>query len=176
MNLLNIHKRFARNRFGRESGASDIVVTLFMMPIVLGLVFALIDISSYFQVRAQVQNITRDGARQVALYGGTSPTIPLNVQKTGGTDVTSQVFAKLYKNGNCTLSACGSGTESGTAAKSPSVTCTPSIARTLNANATCSVTYYYRSIGGGIAQNLGFGAIVSVPIKISETFKVETRY
>lgn len=176
MTLASIRKRFTRKRLGKENGSSDIVVTLFMIPFVLGLVFALIDVSTYFQVRAQVQNITRDGARQVAIYGGASPSIPLNIQKTGGKDVGKLVFDKLYKNGNCTLSACGSGTSGGTSSVGPTVSCNPPVAHSLNEDAYCSVTYNYRSIGGGVAANLGFGNVVSVPIKIKETFKVETRY
>lgn len=165
--LLNtIKQKLKGQRLGRENG-SDIIVTLFALPVVLAIVFSLIDVSTYFQTRAQVENITRDGARQVALYGGTSPSIPLNVQTLGGKDITATVLAKLWKNGNCTLSGC---------TKPPTVTCSPTQASSLSQDASCTVTYNYRSIGGALVSWLGFGNIVANQINITETFKVETRY
>lgn len=165
--LINtLKQKLKEKRLGREHG-SDIIITLFALPVVLAVVFSLIDVSSYFQTRAQVENITRDGARQVALYGGTSPSIPLNIQTLGGKDITATVLAKLWQNGNCTLSGC---------TKPPTVTCSPTQASSLSQDATCTVTYNYRSIGGALVDMLGFGNIVSTEIKVTETFKVETRY
>lgn len=167
MTLNTLRKRLTISRKNREDGSSDVVVTLFMIPFVIGLVFALIDVSTYFQVRSSVQNITRDGARQVALYGGASETIALNRETTGGKNITAVVMNQLWQDGNCTLSGC---------TVPPTATCGPNIAYSLNEDAYCTVTYNYNSIGGGIVAWLGFGAITGAEIKITETFKVETRY
>jgi hypothetical protein len=135
-----------------------------MIPFALGLIFALIDVSSYFQTRSTVQNITRDGARQVALYGGSSSSIPLN---TNGQDVNVGVYNKLYRDGGCVPSNCPT---------PPTVECGPGMATDLNVDAYCKVTYYYSSVGGGLVQWLGFGTILSTPIQTNESFKVETKY
>jgi len=161
--LQMIRNRFTDSRLNHEEG-NDIVITLFMLPFVLGLIFSLIDISSYFQVRSTVQNATRDGARQVALYGGSSNNIPLN---TTGKNVSQMVKDKLYNGTNCIPSSCPT---------PPVVTCGPGKATNLNADAYCDVTYRYNSVGGNLVQWLGFGGLLSAPIKTHESFKVETKY
>lgn len=61
----------------------DVVQTIFMLPIAIFLLFALINLSSYFSIRAQIQDTARSGARLVALYGGNGTGAVLN--KTGKT-------------------------------------------------------------------------------------------
>lgn len=143
---------------------SDIVTTLFMIPFVLGLIFVLIDLSAYFQARSSVQSIVRDGARQVALYGGQAASIPLN---ESGVQVATQVKNRLWTKGKCVVSGCTS---------QPTVVCGPNRATSLNADAYCRVTYRYRSFAGGLVYWLGFGAVLDPPFTIEERFKVETKY
>lgn len=143
---------------------SDIVTTLFMIPFILGLIFVMVDVSSYFQARSAVQSIVRDGARQVALYGGQAANIPLN---EADKSVANQVRSRLWQNGQCVVSACTS---------APVVVCGPNRATSLNADAFCRVTYSYRGFGGGLVQWLGFGAVIDPPFEIEERFKVETKY
>jgi Flp pilus assembly protein TadG len=163
--LNTIRKKVAARRPANlEESGNDIVVTLFMLPIVLGVIFSGIEVSTYFQARAEVQNITRDGARQVALYGGTSESIVLNQT---GKNITQTVYNRLYTNGHCTVSAC---------AKAPTVTCGPSKATSLNDDAYCTVEYFYQNMGLALVEWLGYDKIVNNPIKITEQFKVETRY
>lgn len=162
--LQALRTRTTRPRLRREDGSADIIVLLFTIPFILGLIFSLIDISSYFQTRSTVQNITRDGARQVALYGGSSSSIPLN---TSGSDVNTSVYNKLYQNGACLPSNCSA---------PPTVECGPGMATDLNADAYCKVSYRYGSVGGGLVEWLGFGTLLSYPIETNESFKVETKY
>lgn len=150
-------------RRSRENG-NDIITTLFMIPFTLGLIFILIDVSSYFQARSTIQNIVRDGARQVSLYGGQAANVPLN---QSGTDVASKVESRLWANNVCVVSGCTA---------PPIVTCGPNLATSLNDDAFCRVTYHYRSFGGGLVYWLGFGAVVDPPFTIEESFKVETKY
>lgn len=153
----------------RETG-SEIVTTLFLIPLFVAILFAIVDVSTYFQTKTQVQNITRDGARMVALLGGTSPSIPLNQDKFGGggINVNSYVYNKLVDgSGNCRISGCTT---------PPSVSCTPNVASRISDNATCTVTYSYRGVGGALVQWLGFGAITGNTIRATETFKVETAW
>ena len=69
--LEKLRNRVHSSKQDRETG-SDVVVTLFLIPIFVSLLFGIIDISTYFQTKTQVQNVTRDGARLVALMGGSS--------------------------------------------------------------------------------------------------------
>lgn len=166
----------ARNKLQRKKNLSDsetgseIVTTLFLIPLFVAILFAIVDVSTYFQTKTQVQNITRDGARTVALLGGTSTTIPLNKDKFGGSgiNVTNYVYDKLVDgSGNCRISGCSA---------PPTVTCSPNIATAISANATCTVNYRYRGVGGALVEWLGFGAITGNVITATETFKVETAW
>lgn len=169
--IIKIRERFLnkRNHNGKEHG-SDLVVTLFMIPFFIALLFAIVDVSSYFQTKTQVQNITRDGARLVALMGGSSSEIPLNKEKFGGSgkSVTTYVQGRLVDSGGkCTISAC---------TEAPKVTCGPTRANQLNQDAFCTVVYHYSGVGGGIVAWLGFDAITNNVITSTETFKVETAW
>lgn len=161
--MLKLRKHLTKLYRKPEQG-SDVVTTLFMIPITLGLIFALIDVSSYFQARSSIQSIVRDGARQVALYGGQSFQVALNET---GNDVAVNVKNRLWDNGNCVVSGC---------TEEPIVVCGPNIATSLNDDAFCRVEYAYRSYAGGLVDWLGFGAILNPPFTIEESFKTETKY
>lgn len=150
----------------KETG-SDIVTTLFLIPLIVALLFTMIDVSTYFQTKTQVQNITRDGARTVALLGGASAEISLNKEKFGGAgqSVATYVRNKLVSGDKCTISGCTT---------LPTVTCSPTVATSLNADATCTTVYYYQPVGGQLVEWLGFGSLVTTEIKSTETFKTET--
>jgi len=163
MSLDRIREKVANARINNEEG-SDIITTLFMIPFIIGLIFVLIDVSSYFQTRSTVQNAARDGARTVALYGGSASNIPLN---TTGKTVAQVTLSRIYANGKCLSSHC-------TAA--PTVTCGPSKAISLSADAYCTITYHYQSVGGTLVQWLGFRGLLDAPINVTSTFKVETQY
>lgn len=161
----SLRKRLFKRR--SEKG-SDVVQTLFMLPFAIGLIFAGIDVGTYFQTKTQVQNITRDGARQISLYGGWSPTISLNREQLGGKKISEVVYNRLVDgDGNCRVSGCSS---------RPTVTCGPEKAHHINEDAYCRVTYHYRGIGGGIVEWLGFNSITDSVIKAEESFKVETTW
>jgi Flp pilus assembly protein TadG len=145
----------------RDDERGDIITALFMVPFVLFMLFAFVNMAVYFQARSTVGNIARDGARQVALYGGNSKSIPLN--KTGK-DVSQVVFDTLYSGGKCSLSNCS---------QAPSVTCTPGTATTPGQQVSCSVTYYYTPVSTDI---FGFSKITSQPFTLKETFISETGY
>ena len=154
----------------RNEHGSDLVVTLFMIPIFIAVLFSIIEVSTYFQTKTQVENIARDGARMVALFGGSSANISLNQDKFGGQGkaVTAYVYSRLVDvNGNCTISGCK---------QPPVVTCGPSVASALNQDAFCTIDYYYSGVAGSIVNWIGFNAITDNPIHATATFKVETAW
>lgn len=121
-----------RKRFKGENGDSEVISVLFIIPIVILLLFAFIDVSMYFQTRSTVQTMTRDAARSVAIYGGNDSRLNPNSKSISAT-----LKDQLYKNGKCTVSSCGS---------APQVKCTPTVTNRAGQITTCSVRYQYKSL------------------------------
>lgn len=160
--IMKIRERILRATAHKDKEAGDSVVTsLFMIPFAIFLLFAMVNMSMYFQARGQVQNIARDGARQVALYGGNSRDVPRNDR---GTDVSQIVYNKLYSGGNCTISGC---------TKPPVVTCGPNISNSAGSDVYCEVTYFFNPVANDI---FGFGNITAQQFKVRETYVSETGY
>lgn len=59
-----------RGRFRSDRGDSTLVSTIIVMPLIIGILITMIDVSVYFSNRGQMLNIVRDAARQVAIFGG----------------------------------------------------------------------------------------------------------
>lgn len=53
-----------------DKGDSELVSLLIILPLVLGIMFTMIDVSMFFSNRALIQNTVRDSARSVAIMGG----------------------------------------------------------------------------------------------------------
>lgn len=166
--LKSVRERLLVRKNNSEEG-NDIIVTLIMLPFVLALLFSMIDVSTYFQTKTQIQNVVRDGARQVSLYGGTSATLALNKEQHGGVgvNVTNEVKGKLWGTSGCKLSMC---------IKEPVVQCGPSKSTSLDTDAYCTVTYYYKNMSMALTKWLGLDALSNKTIKLTETFKVETKW
>ena len=154
--------------YNRERGSGELVVTLFSIPLLAGLLFTLINVSSYFQTRSAVQDVARDGARLVALYGGSTTAAYRN---TTGENVAVTVQKRLYKDGKCILSHC---------TKPPVVTCNVvvngiprAVATDAGQVAVCNVQYWYSSVA---PSWFGFDKLVTVPITIDATTVTETGY
>ncbi len=81
-----------RNANHRENG-DDIVLMLFMLPIILGITFSVIDLSTYFQTKMRVLEIVEINAREAALQGGAGANSPLN---TSMEDQSYKLRAGLY--------------------------------------------------------------------------------
>lgn len=63
--LKQIQKRLRRDR-----GDSSLVSLIIVLPLLLGLLFTIFDISAYFSNRAYIQTVSNNGARTVAIMGG----------------------------------------------------------------------------------------------------------
>lgn len=148
----------------RDENGNDVITSVFMLPLIIGLIVTMIDVSTYFQARSEVQNITKNAARTIALVGGNSAKIPLNNLGKTPSDIAR---SQLWDGSKCLPTACSA---------APTVTCTPNIARSLNQTVTCTTVYRYQSAGGALVQWLGFGDLLSVPIRAVETTRSETYY
>lgn len=114
----------------------DIVQTILLAPFIIGLLFAIINMSAYFTVRGQIQDAAKDGARMVALYGGNNAqqTIVNNKTKKNVQDI---IKDRLWQDGKCTLSYCYS---------EPVVTCTPERVESPGEEVSCRIEYTYAAI------------------------------
>ena len=54
----------------KDRGDSELVSLVLLIPLIVGILFTMIDMSVYFSNRAQIQSAARDAARTVAIMGG----------------------------------------------------------------------------------------------------------
>lgn len=59
-----------KKRLKSDKADSEMVSLVLLLPLVLGILFTMIDTSIYFSNRAAVATVARDGARTVAIMGG----------------------------------------------------------------------------------------------------------
>lgn len=148
-----------RKRFRGENGDSEVISVLFIIPLVIFLLFAFIDISMYFQSRSTVQSMTRDAARSVAIYGGNDSRLNPNSDS-----IASTLRTQLYKNGECTVSDCGT---------PPQVKCTPNVTSRAGQITKCSVRYQYKSLN---PLNPISGPITNKAYIVTATSRSETGF
>jgi len=146
----------------RLNERGDVVQTIFMFPIALFLLFALINLSSYFQLRAQVQNIARDGARLTALYGGQGTNA---IRNNTGKTVENTIITSMWDGKKCTLSFCSS---------KPVVDCTPDAATTAGQTVSCNIKYPYSPIAPVPEGLEGLNGVFGQPISVTATYVSET--
>jgi Flp pilus assembly protein TadG len=146
----------------RLDDKASVVETVLMFPIGIFLLFALINFSSYMQLRAEIQNVARDGARLVALYGGQGTDA---IRNTSGKTVESQLMTELYRDGKCTYSYCS---------KPPTVDCTPDVARDAGEIVRCNIVYHYSPVAPVVAGLEALNGVFDQPISISSTYVSET--
>lgn len=164
-------KRGRRSERGVEAAA-----ILFVMPVLIILVFALIDIAVMFTVRSQVNAVARDAVRAAAADGGN-----LNPRtNTTGLSWSQAAYRQLYSSGKCTFGRCDDG-------ERPTVSCTKittpagavyrgNVARDAGDLITCTVNYPYKGINQGLLDSpigLGFGAFLK-DFTVSSSSRSET--
>jgi len=59
-----------RTKLRSDRGDSTLVSTVLVIPLILGILITMIDVSVYFSNRGQMLNLVRDSSRQVAIFGG----------------------------------------------------------------------------------------------------------
>lgn len=157
-----LNKIRSLNKLREERGSAELPVTIILLPFVLFLIFALIDMSFYMNTRSTVQSILRDGTRMVALYGGNSGSSPLNPT---GKNVDTIIADRLWQNGACTQSICDA---------KPVVSCTPNVSNALAQDVSCTVRYDYHPVVNDFF--FGFSAVTDTPFSLKETSISETRF
>lgn len=154
-------------RLRSDRGDSELVSLIIVLPLMLAILFTIIDTSIYFSNRAVVQTAVRDGARTVAIMGGNGTnTTATPIEKKYGASITNAcaglstnlAVSSAYKPGVSTVIECSA---LQTYAKDPSlisvkitdIKCTPTVSRGIGTKTTCTVKWDYNSIPGSV---LGF--------------------
>lgn len=158
----------------KEMGAADMIAALTLTPLVLMLIFAMIDLSLWLNTKAHIEASARDGVRVASNWGGTGNNSKVRLNPTSQT-VDSMIKDKIYdsKKKTCTRSLC---------TKPPVVKCrvgslsgTKVVASRAGETVRCQITYNYRSIFFG-SELLGFGQITEKPMNYVVTGVTETGY
>lgn len=168
----------------REERGAETVAMLFVIPVMVILVFALLDVGMMFRNRMLVENVARDAVRGAAADGGVLTT------RTSGTDWEQYARDRLMdSSGNCRIGQCDAGAH-------PLVDCSgndrPGTAGMISAQTgqwypgntvqfagdtiTCIVEYPYKPINGPLLNSpmgLGMGGLLK-DFKVSVTARSET--
>lgn len=163
----------ARNR-DDERGV-EAVAMLIVIPVLMVLIFALLDIGLMVRARVAVENVGRDTVRRAAADGGNyNPKVNTSKMKWDWI-----AMGTLYKDGKCTQSNCTS---------KPSVSCKTVTLRTgtvlTNSDVayeagdliTCKIHYPYKPINSALLNGplgLGFGKMLG-PFDIETSARAET--
>jgi Flp pilus assembly protein TadG len=169
--LKNVLKRLRNDR-----GDSTIVSLVFVIPLLMGLLFTIFDISCYFSNRAYMQTVAHNGARTVSIMGGNgnaTQSTPIEA-KYGMTKadtcglVSSNGIASAAKKTTSTAIECNmmvaiqeaSGLVNVTV---QGVTCTPSSTASVGARTACEVKWKFDGTpGSGMSfMNLGHDNITA---------------
>lgn len=168
-------------RLKSDKGDSELVTLLILLPLVMMILFTIIDTSILFSNRSIVQSSVRDAARTVAIMGGNGTVLqgtPIEVQygetisaACAGLD-SNPVTSEAY-DGSQTVIECHA---LQTYAINPSLinvkitdlACTPTVSLNLGATTSCTVNWEYNSIPGGMMKFIKFGN-ENVSVGTSET-------
>lgn len=161
----NIQKRLRSDR-----GDSTIVSLVFVIPLLLGLLFTIFDISCYFANRAYVQTVAHNGARTVSIMGGNgtaSKSTPLEAKygmtkaETCGV-VSSTGIASEAKKSTSTAIECNMMIALQDASGLVNVTvqgvkCTPDSTTSIGQRTSCEVTWAFGGTPGSGMSFMGLG-------------------
>lgn len=159
-----------RARMKSDKASGELVSLIIMLPLVMMILFTIIDTSILFSNRAIVQASVRDAARTVAIMGGNgTPTHGTPIENTYGETLSSacaglsdsSITADAY-NGNQTVIECHAlqayASDPGLInVRITDVYCTPDVSLALGIKTTCTVEWEYNSIPGGMMKFIRFG-------------------
>lgn len=122
-------------RFSKDSGAANTVSFIVIIFFIMMMLISFIDVGLYFNVKNEMQAAAENGARNVAIYGGTGGN--LRASKSGvvpAVDVVKKSINSKFQ-GTSKL------------VKVQDVTCTPIKAIAGN-EVSCTVKYVYTGLAG----------------------------
>lgn len=88
--------KYLQNRTQKEDGGGEVISALFVIPMIMLLLFFIVDMGGFYFTMGQVSDVTKEATRQVAIYGGNNSTLAKNKL---GTSVSSALSSKLKELG-----------------------------------------------------------------------------
>jgi Flp pilus assembly protein TadG len=140
-----------------EKGLSEATTAIFVLPIILGALFVMLDVGFYMRSRSMLDTVVQDVVRGVALDGGNN-----NPRTNIIGEPWSQKGLRNLQN------ACTNGTIRCEAAAPITLTCGPNQANNVGAEVWCEATITYNVISPLSEGPLGMGlqGLYSEPITV----------
>jgi len=160
-----------------DRGDSTLVSTILVIPLLLGILITMTDLSIYFSNRSQIMNMARDAVRTVSIYGGNgtdTAATPLEVaygisraSACNGEPQTNPMVNAAYNNADtalttsrtnstaveCSLMKTLATSASLISVEITNVTCGPQKSTQIGSQVYCVVRWKYNSVPG---SGLGF--------------------
>ena len=165
-----IKNAIAKIKNKEERGLSDLVNALILMPLMIILIFTVLNVGNYLYTLSIVTNETALATRMVGLYGGENSTIARKKVKdlTGTTNnISTYLQERIYDAGSNT---CRVGVVS-SRCEPPVVTCTSRDGIRAGSIVTCEVEYRYKSFLNGL--DLGISSVLERPQTIRQSAVAE---
>lgn len=118
-----------------NDGAVNTVSFMFIVSFIMFLMVSFVDLGIYFNVKNEMQAAAESGARNVALYGGTSTALRTAKAKTTAVAAVEASMTDKMKNGTSLTTK-------------PTISCGPSKAAAPGDRVYCTVKYTYKGLIG----------------------------
>lgn len=131
------------NKIKEDKGASNTVSFIIIILFVMILLVSFIDVGVYFNAKNELRSAAENGARNVALYGGTKGDLR-NARKNAGSDVSAAediVWASIHTNYQPSES-------SSPVVVIKDVSCGPDRAEEAGDEVWCKIKYQYNGLAG----------------------------
>jgi Flp pilus assembly protein TadG len=161
----NVLKRLRSDR-----GDSNVVSLVIVLPLLVGLLFTIFDISCYFANRAYIQTVAHNGARTISIMGGNgTATTGTPIEKKYGLDrtatcaeVSSAGIAAAAKKTTSTAIECNmmvalQGAAGLVNVSVQSVKCNPSATSSIGQRTSCEIQWKYDGTPGSGMSLLQLG-------------------
>lgn len=168
--MSRIENIITRLKNKEERGLSDLVNALILMPLMIILIFTVLNVGNYLYTLSIVTNETALATRLVGLYGGENSTIARNKVKdlTGTTNnISKYLEQRIYDTGTGT---CRVGVVS-SKCEPPVVTCTSRNGIKAGSIVSCEVQYRYKSFLNGL--DFGISSVLERPQTIKQSAVAE---
>lgn len=166
-----------------EKGVAEVAAAIFILPLLIALIFTLIEVSAYMRIRTMVDKATRDTTLMVAAEGANTAQRWSVLQSISGVNSWSQYGTEQLRLlcGNIPPQTTYGGPLTGTPSaalgprctSAPQMTCSPTALQPApGVTARCESTFYYRpltSLSQSPVFSLGFNGMLNSPIRIGVT-------
>lgn len=147
------------NKVKNDDGAANTISFMMIIFVVMVIMFSFIDIGMYFNVKNEVQSAAENGARNVALYGGTSGRLRSQKQATPAKEIVSQSINSKFQNNKSKTVVVND------------ITCGPESGVQAGDKVFCQVEYTYKGLVGDMGIFFGGETVVKVEgSSVSEVF------